>query len=49
MLRFVLSLTVGLAVVLNAGATTLVVQAPPPGAQISDSLEYVGARAGLGA
>ena len=42
MLRFVLSLTVGLAVVLNAGATTLVAQAPPPGAQISDSLEYVG-------
>jgi hypothetical protein len=42
MLRFGLLVAVGLAVVLNAGAATLVVQAPPPGAQISDSLEYVG-------
>ena len=41
MLRFALSLTVALAVVLNAGAATQVVQAPPPGAQISDSLEYI--------
>ena len=40
MLRLVLSLVVALVVVLNAGATT-VAQAPPPGAQISDSLEYV--------
>ena len=41
MLRFALSLTVALAVVLNAGAATRAVQAPPPGAQMSDSLEYV--------
>jgi hypothetical protein len=41
MLRFALSLTVALAVVLNAGAATQVAQAPPPGAQISDSLEYI--------
>ena len=40
MLRLVLSLVVALVVVLNAGASTLA-QAPPPGAQMSDSLEYV--------
>ena len=41
MLRLGLTLAVALAVVLNAGAATQVAQAPPPGAQISDSLEYV--------
>jgi hypothetical protein len=41
MLRLGLTLAVALAVVLNAGAATQVAQAPPPGAQLSDSLEYV--------
>ena len=40
-LRFVLLLSVALVVSFNAGAATTVTAEAPPGAQISDSLEYV--------